>query len=471
MNLRPSVVLSIVFLISNIHAQTCEVSGVVLDGSTREPLIFATVQVEETQYGTVTNNNGKFTIDITSGEYRLQCSYVGYRTAVVPLSVREDTSVAVTLSPLDVLLQDVTVYANYGNDETSQKEVSARSLQSETIGKITGLMPDVLRSVQMLPGVSNDNELSAKFNVHGGDVNENLVLIDGTEVYDPYHIKEAPNVSIGIFDVDMIKKMDLMTGGFSARYGDKMSSVVDIEYREGSKDRMRGQASISMTDFDALLEGPVGSNGSFIIGARQSYLQYEMKFLKVAPQVHPSYYDVQGVLAYQLAPQDKMLLKFIHAGDAYKYDPTISSGGSYASSYYTGQYTGSLSQSWHDSTEEHASYYSNMLAIQNSDIISSVALLKSEVSYYDELESEHSRELNLYGNMFHSVPITGPIDAFYNSTSDYLYNNSLHIRTLEFNSSYDMQVLHFYSINAGASYQRIFYYQELINQETFSVLH
>lgn len=443
-------------------------SGVVLDGSTREPLIFATVQVEETQYGTVTDNNGKFALDIASGDYRLQCRYVGYRTAVVAFSVHRDTAVLVALSPLDVLLQDVTVYANYGNDETSQREVSALSLQSETIGKITGLMPDVLRSVQMLPGVSSDNELSAKFNVHGGDVNENLVLIDGTEVYDPYHIKEAPNVSIGIFDVDMIKKMDLMTGGFSARYGDKMSSVVDIEYREGSKDRMKGQASISMTDFDALFEGPVGSDGSFIIGARQSYLQYEMKFLKVAPQVHPSYYDVQGVLAYQLAPQDKILLKFIHAGDSYKYDPTISSGGSYASSYYTGHYTGSLSQSWHDSSEEHASYYSNMLAIQNSDIISSVALLKSEVSYYDELESEHSRELNLYGNMFHSVPITGPIDAFYNSTSDYLYNNNLHIRTLEFNSSYDMQVLHFYSINAGASYQRIFYYQELINQETFS---
>ena len=302
MNLRVSIVLSIVFLISNTHAQTCKVSGVVLDGSTREPLIFATVQVEETQYGTVTNNNGKFTIDIASGDCRLQCRYVGYRTAVVAFSVYRDTAVIITLSPLDVLLQDVTVYANYGNGETSQKEVSALSLQSETIGKITSLMSDVLRSVQMLPGVSSDNELSAKFNVHGGDANENLVLIDGTQVYDPYHIKEAPNVSIGIFDVDMIKKMDLMTGGFSARYGDKMSSVVDIEYREGSKDRMRGQASISMTDFDALLEGPVGSNGSFIIGARQSYLQYEMKFLTIAPQVHPSDYDVQGVPGIPACP-------------------------------------------------------------------------------------------------------------------------------------------------------------------------
>ncbi len=468
MNLRALVLLSVVLLVSNSHAQTSIVRGIVIDGSTREPLVFATVQVEAAHRGAVTDGNGRFSIGTDTGECRLQCSYVGYRSAVTAFALHHDTAVVIALSPLDVLLQDVTVYANNGNDETNQKEISALSLQSETIGKITGLMPDVLRSVQMLPGVSSDNELSAKFNVHGGDSNENLVLIDGTEVYDPYHVKEAPNVSIGIFDVDMIKKMDLITGGFSARYGDKMSSVVDIEYREGSKDRIRGEVSVSMTDVDALLEGPVGSDGSFIVGARQSYLQYEMKFLSVAPQVHPSYDDIQGVLAYQLAPQDKVLLKFIHAGDEYQYDPTISSGGSYASSYYTGSYTGSLSQTWHDSTEEHASYYSNMLAIQNTDILSSVALLKSEVSYYDEIESEHSQELNLYGNTFHATPAAGPINAFYNSTSNYYYNNDLHIRTLEANSSYGMQVIPCYSINVGASYQRIYYYQELINQRTFS---
>ena len=298
-------------------------------------------------------------------------------------------------------------------------------------------------------------------------MNENLVLIDGTEVYDLYHIKEVSNASIGIFDVDMIKKMDLMTGGFSARYGDRMSSGTDIEYREGSKDRLRGQASLSMTDFDALLEGPVGSDGSFIVGARQSYTQYVLKLLGEAPQIHPSFYDIQGVLSYQLAPQDKVLLKFIHAGDLFTYDPTTSSQSSYWNPYYTGQYTGSLSQSWHDSTEEHAHYYSTMLAVQNSNIISSRAVLKSEVSYYDELESEHSDHVYFYGNQFHAVPSTGPINAFYNSASDYYYDNDLRIRTLELNSSCDIQVTQAYGIKGGASYQRIYYYQNLVNQQTF----
>ncbi len=283
-----------------------------------------------------------------------------------------------------------------------------------------------------------------------------------------YHIKEVSNVSIGIFNVEMIKKMDLMTGGFSARYGDKMSSVLDIEYREGCTDRIRGQASLSLTDFDALLEGPLGSDGSFIVCARQSYTQYILKLLNEAPQIHPSFYDIQGVVAYHLAAQDKLLLKFIHAGDNFTYDPTTTSTNVLTNSYFTGTYTGSLSQSWHDSTEEHARYFSSMYAIQNNYVASSAALLKSEISYYDEIESEHSDQLHLYEDKFHSVPITGPINAFYNSTSDYLYDNNLHIRILEFNSSYDMQATHFYGIKTGASYQRIFYYQNLTEQETFS---
>ena len=450
---------------STVRSKTFKMRGVVRDGSTHESLVFANIMLKGTQQGITTDANGKFMLNLPQENDTLCCSYVGYRTVEIPTLVKADTQLSISLFATDVFLQDVTVYANPDEGETSQKEVSALSLQSETIGKITGLMPDVLRSVQMLPGVSNDNELSAKFNVHGGDENENLVLIDGTEVYEPYHVKEASNVSIGVFDVDMIEKMDLITGGFSARYGDKMSSVLDIEYREGSRDRIKGQVSLSMTDFDALLEGPIGTDGSFIIGARQSYLQYEMKLIGYAPQVHPSYNDVQGVLAFQLMPQDKLLLKFIYAGDTFTYDPTTSSSNAYTNSYHGDYgYIGSLSQSWHDSSEEHAHYNTDMIAIQNSYIISSSALLKSEVSFYDELESEHSDDLYLYGDKFHS----GNINAFYNSASNYLYDNNLRIRTLEFNSSYDMQVTHFYSIKAGANYQRIYYYQDMSYQETFS---
>ncbi len=465
---RGLVIISILTVASNIYAQTFKVSGVVRDASTMEPLVFASALVLNTKQGTVTDDRGRFSIDLPAGDYRIQCSYVGYKKGIVAISVHGNLHVNVALNSLDILLQDMTVYSNRLSSEGAQEEVSTLSLQSQTIARTTSMIADVLRSVQMLPGVSNDNELSAKFNVHGGDFNENLVLVNGLQVYEPYHVKEASNVSIGIFDVDMIKKMDLMTGGFTARYGDKMSSVLSIDYREGSRDRVGGQASLSLTDADALLEGPLGSNGSFIVGARESYAQLVMKMTNQPPGLHISFYDAQGLLAYHLAPQHKLSLLFIRAGDVFNEDPSLDIGSSYTYPFYTTDhaYKGSFTQGWHDTTEQHAHYYSSMIALQSTDVISSEAALKSEFSYYDQLESTHSWRQNQYSFLFSSSQLSTNI--FYNDTANQLYDNDLRIKTFELNSSYDMQALSYYGMKVGASYQRIFYSQDEVNQRTIA---
>ncbi len=464
------IVVAILAIVSNSYAQTFKVTGIVRDASTMERLGSASAEILETEQGTATDDHGKFEFEIPPGDYTIRCSYVGYKTAAIKISVHGNLQISVALSSLDILLQDMTIYSSRENNEGSQEEVSTLSLQSETIAHVTSMTADVLRSVEMLPGVSNDNELSAKFNVHGGDFNENLVLVNGLQVYEPYHIKEASNASIGIFDADMIKKMDLMTGGFTARYGDKMSSVLSIDYREGNKDRVKGQASLSMTDADALLEGPLGSNGSFIVGARQSYAQLVMKMLNMSPGLHVSFYDAQGLLAYQLAPQHKLSLLFIHSGDNFNEDPSVDLGSSYNYPYYTTNhaYTGSFTQAWHDTSEQHAHYYSSMIALQSTDLISSEAALKSEFSYYDQLESEHSVRQNQYSFVF-SSPQLSP-DIFYRDTTNRLYDDNLRIKTFELNSSFDMQVLSFYGVKLGGSYQRIFYFQNQIDQQTIAEL-
>lgn len=462
------VLLFVVATIPVLHAQSYNVSGIVRDAVTKEPLVAANVLVVGTRLGTVTNDRGRFAMSLPPGQYQIQCSYVGYKSAVVEFMLERDVEIPLELHSLDILLQDMTVFASQEGNGSNQEEVNMLSLQSETITKITSLMPDVLRSVQMLPGASNDNEMSAKFNVHGGDVNENLVLINGTQVYEPYHVKEAPNASIGIFDVAMMKKMDLMTGGFTARYGDRMSSVLSIEYREGDNYRMRGQASMSLTDGNVLLEGPLGGDGSFIIGARQSYLQYEMKILNVEPDVHISFYDVQGVLSYRLAPQHKLMLKFINAGDRFGQDPLTGGGNSYKYPFYTtnGQYVGSFAQMWNDTSESHAHYNSGMVALQSLNILSGETVLRSEISYYDQLESEHGWGQNHYEFLFHSSALSP--DIFYRNTTNKVYENGLRIRTLELNSSCDMQILPFYGLKTGASYQRIFYYENIVIARTIS---
>lgn len=270
---HPAVALALLCLILPLFAvsQTQTLAGTVRDASTNEILPFVTVYVKGLAIGTSTDANGMFRLSLKSGSYDIITSLVGYRTETRRVEMKDkNQTLDLKLFQTDILLQEVTVYSS-APDQTSQAEVGALSLQGRHITETTTVIPDVFRSVQTLPGISSDNEFSARFNVRGGTPDENLVLVNGAQVYEPFHVKEAPNASIGIFNTDMMRKVMLVTGGFSAKYGDRMSAVMDIEYREGSRARLQGSGTLSMTNLALLLEGPITSSGSFIIGARKSY--------------------------------------------------------------------------------------------------------------------------------------------------------------------------------------------------------
>ncbi|HLP16059.1 MAG TPA: TonB-dependent receptor, partial [Bacteroidota bacterium] len=433
------------------RAETVTLTGVVRDASTNEPLVFATVAVEGTQQGTTADANGRYMLQLTPGACTLRCAFVGYRTDKFAVTVEGDSQLNIALTATDVVLQDVTVFA-HRMDDAGQAEVNALTLQSETIKRVTSLIPDVMRSVQMLPGVSTNNEFSSRFNVRGGNQDENLVVVNGTQVYDPFHVKEVSNASIGIFNADMIRKMDLITGGFTARYGDKMSSVLNIEYREGSHDRVKGMMSLSMMDANMLVEGPMGEQGSFIIGGRKSYFEYVMKMLDAGPYFHPSFYDIQGVFAYAPSTSDKLMLKLIHSGDDFFEDPHRQDdpfsqwvGYDRAGARYT------VTQQSGDSVDNRATYYSNMAALQYTHILSSDAVLKSEVSLYDQRENE-----DYWTDRYYRYKAANPQTMyFYNTTQQYQHRSILEIRTLEANSSLDLQIAPSYGIKTGLSYQDI----------------
>ena len=417
------------------------VRGIVRNSSTHEALVFANIAVAGTQLGTVTDSKGQFQVSLPHGNYVLRCTYVGYKTAEVPVSAANNIRLTINLDAVDILLQDVTVYAYQGGEEEPATE-SVLSLQSEQIKTSTSVIPDVLRSVQLLPGVSANNEFSAKFNVRGGNQDENLILVNGTQVYDPYHVKEVPNASISIMQMDLIKNMDLMTGGFPARYGDKMSSVADIEYREGNRERYKGTASVSLTDANVVAEGPLGENGSFLLGARKSYFEYLLKYTNFGSYHHPSFYDIQGVVDYSLDTRHKLLLKFFNAGDTYTQDPLTHQ-------YLAGD-PANTEQSG-DSLNNRGQYYSTLFSLQSINIISSSTIIKAELSVYDENENER-----FWTNNYSDSHGTGEGEFFFDTTYNaQLYRNNLHIRTLELNSNLDWQASSLYDIKTGVSYQRI----------------
>lgn len=434
------------------------IRGKVIDGQTAEPLAFANIAFYNSDLGTFSDNEGNFSIKNLHHADSLLISYVGYKSLVIKLdSNYYDTQHIYSLLPISIFLQEVTVYSHTSNGFNSF-DIEALSIQSEKLRNISAGMPDILRSIQALPGIAVNNEFKADFNVRGGNQDENLVLVNSAVVYEPFHIKEASNASVGIFNMDLIQKVDLITGGFSAKYGDKMSSVLNIKYREGNKTNFKGAASLSLAYLDGYLEGPITDNFSFVFGIRKSYLEYVLSLIdyKDISSAKPSFYDLQGVLAYQVSASDKILFEFIHAGDDFSYEPSRQN----LYSPYTGTFqnqSAEFNSTKNENENYKATYFSNLFDIQSFNFLSSRTLLKSAVSYYMQTDNEYRlflRDENQKINI-----LSGGTKYYDRINTERLTYDSLKIETLELKTEITHQFSKTYEINAGVNFQNITYSQ------------
>jgi len=445
-------ILIIIFLSASSlsYSQEIKISGFVHDANSREALPYANITVKNEIMGATTNTKGEFEIIIPGGNYELLVSYIGYKTETISVEVADkDIQLNVNLIPTGIILQEVSVYATSENDNST---VGSISLQSKEMEKISSVFPDVFRSIQSLPGIAVNNEFSAKFNVRGGNFDENLVLVNGTQVYEPFHIKEADNASVGIFNMDLMKKVNLITGGFSAQYGDRLSSVLNIEYREGNQERHTSSATLSLIHLDAVLEGPITSRANYIFGIRKSYFEYVLSLLDFDEDKKPSFYDVQGVVTYDLTDADKLQFKFIHAGDDYVFDPDDRINGPFS---YRGNYSGQPSDIYENNIRHHredANYYSNLFDLKNTLFLSGSALLNTAVSYYQQIDRENELETSDY-----NFNATNSNYYFYQEFFRRNYSKDLEIKTWEGKTSLDYRLNPFYDIKSGFSYLNIKY--------------
>lgn len=432
--------------------------GKVIDGQTFDPLPYANIAFLHSDVGTSSDINGNFSLTNSINANSLVVSYVGYKSLIIDLNnVKDNEENLFSLFPINIYLQEVTVYSNT-NKQMKLSEISSLSMQSERIREISAGMPDILRSVQSLPGITVNNEFKADFNVRGGNQDENLVLVNNAAVYEPFHIKEAANASVGIFNVDLIQKVDLITGGFSSRYGDKISSVLNIQYREGNKKNYYGAASLSLAYLDGYIEGPITDNSSFILGIRKSYLEYILKMIDYEDisSMKPSFYDVQGVLSYNFSPSNKILLEFIHAGDDFSYEPTKQNFSSPVIGSFQGQ-DAEFKSSKIENENYKATYYSNLFDIQSINVLSSKSLLKGELSYYKQIDNEYRLFL---GNNNQEIDILSSAVNYYDRIHDErLTYDTLGIETLELKSDLAYQFNPKYEMNLGLSFQDITYNQ------------
>lgn len=269
-------VLIFVLITTLVSAQTGSVRGFVYDKETGEPMMLTNVMLENTQIGTTTDVNGYFVLSkIKTGNYSIKVTSLGYETYTAPIKVEKNKVLAlkIDLAPSATELQTIEIQ---GRQEVARTEsqVSIEKITSKDIQQMPSIggQADLAQYIQVLPGVVFSGDQGGQLYIRGGSAIHNKVLLDGMVVYNPFH-------SIGLFSVfetDIIRNADIYTGGFSAQYGGRISSVMDITTKDGNKKQFSGKLAASTFGANLLLEGPLLKKKdyslSYILSAKNSYL-------------------------------------------------------------------------------------------------------------------------------------------------------------------------------------------------------
>ena len=298
------------------YGQEASVSGYVRDASSGEPLLGANVVVVGTSRGTATNQSGYYTLTgLAPGEYTLQASYLGYAPVrrQVTLAPGADRRLTLELIPSDMQMDEVTVT---GQDEEEARNVGVTELSTEAVKQLPAvLVPDVFRSLQLLPGVKAASDYSSGLYIRGGSPDQTLILLDRATVYNPTHFFGL----FSTFNPDAIKDVRLYKGGYPVEYGGRLGSVVDIRNKEGNRRTFDGTASLGLLSSRAMAEGPYPW-GSWMLAVRRSTLEPLLAVLNEqdVEGIPESFYfyDVNGKVNVDVSENDRLSLSVYTGQDA-----------------------------------------------------------------------------------------------------------------------------------------------------------
>lgn len=292
------------------------VQGRVTDASTGDPLPSATVMLDDRSAGTATDARGAYLLTVPAGGCTLRVMLVGYTEREVSLLVPAGDTVRqdVSLIPSSVEGEEVWVIGER-TPLTPLPALNAVTVVPSRAASISGAFRDAYRTVQALPGVASNNEMSSQFSVRGGAADQNLVLLDNATLLEPFHLKESPNTSAGIVPLDAVGRLIFIPGGFPARYGDRLSSVLDMELRDGNRERFAGLADLSLTNAGLIVEGPLSSATTGILSLRSSYSDYIARYLPDGDRRRPRYYDILGGAGTEPAPGHRLQARLLLARD------------------------------------------------------------------------------------------------------------------------------------------------------------
>lgn len=251
-------------------AELLTVSGYVKDAASGEALVGATVLVKEINTGTSSNQYGFYSLSLKNAKYLLEFRYLGYRTVQKTIELNQDIKLNIDLLPEEKQIDEVVVSAERPDVNVKKAEMSVSKLEMRTIKRIPALMGevDVIKAIQMLPGVQPTAEGTSGFSVRGGGMDQNLILLDEATVYNASHLMGF----FSVFNNDAIRDVKLYKGDIPSNYGGRLSSVLDVRMKEGNNKKFTVTGGIGLISSRLTLEGPIGSEKtSFLISGRRTY--------------------------------------------------------------------------------------------------------------------------------------------------------------------------------------------------------
>jgi hypothetical protein len=291
-------------------------SGTISDSNSNETLIGVNLFIPELKTGITTNEYGFYSITIPKGSYTVRISYMGYNSLEEKIQLQQNTKSNFKLFTTENTLKEVVIIDNKTKTDIRKPEMSVNKLSISAIKRMPVVLGevDVLKSILLLPGVTNAGEGASGFNVRGGGADQNLILLDEATIFNSSHVFGF----FSVFNPDAIKDLKLYKGGIPARFGGRAASVLDIYQKDGNSKKFSTNGGIGLISSRLLLEGPlVKDKGSFLIGGRSSYAHLFLKLSEDQKDNAAYFYDLNTKLSYKINPNNNLFLSGYFGRDVF----------------------------------------------------------------------------------------------------------------------------------------------------------
>ena len=297
--------------------QRARLRGRVLEGKTGEPLAGAVIYNPETKTGVATDSKGRYSIEMPTGNIHLKVSYLSFENQLAKIQLIQDGNADFELFEETHEIEEVTITSE--NAKASKAQMSMAKMSAIEIKEFPVLMgeADLIKSIVMLPGVQSVGEMSSGFNVRGGNTDQNLVLLNGAPVFNTTHLFGF----LSMVNPDAIDDVTLFKGGIPASYGERISSVLDVQLKDGSDKNLRINGGIGLINSRLTIEGPFvkKKKSTFLIGGRSTYSDWLLRQTKNATLMNSvaHFYDLNGTVNLEISPKNHLKMMGYISGDVF----------------------------------------------------------------------------------------------------------------------------------------------------------